>query len=68
MVNNSTNIDKMNKHLSSQFIKHKKKDHSIFIGIGNSCPVLGQAQKWGGGRGGVNPMSQKKFYFSFYIF
>jgi hypothetical protein len=30
MVNNSTNINKTNNHLSSKLIEHKKKDHDIW--------------------------------------
>jgi hypothetical protein len=38
MVNNSTNINKMNNHLSSQLIEHKKR---LWNDVGNSVPVLG---------------------------
>jgi hypothetical protein len=37
MVNNSTNINKTNNHLSPQFIEHKKDE------VGNTGPVLEQA-------------------------
>ena len=42
MVNDSTNINKMNNRLSFQITEHKK-DH----GVGNPRPGLGQAWKCG---------------------
>ena len=44
MVNNSTNINKTNKHISSQIIKHKK-NHDIWHWKSRS--YLEQAQKCG---------------------
>ena len=44
MVNNFTNINKMNNQFSPQFIEHKT-DHD---GIANPGPVLGQAQECAG--------------------
>jgi hypothetical protein len=41
MVNNSTNINKMNNHLSLQTVKKK----TMAYDIGNPCPDLGQPQK-----------------------
>ena len=43
MVNNSTNINKMNNHISPQLIKHKQK--TMIYDIGNPGPGLRQAQK-----------------------
>jgi hypothetical protein len=43
MVNNSTNVNKTNNHLSLQITKHKKKTRTY--DIGNPDPGLGQAQK-----------------------
>ena len=42
MVNNSTNINKANKHLSPQLIEHKKNYDII---IGNPGPCLRQIEK-----------------------
>jgi hypothetical protein len=41
MVNNSTNINKMNNKLSPQTIEYKK---TMTYDIGNPGPVLGQTQ------------------------
>jgi hypothetical protein len=47
MVNNFTNINKMNHYLSPQIIEHKKK--TMTYGVINPGTVLGQAQKkWRG--------------------
>ena len=44
MVNNSTNINKLNNHLSTGFIEHK----TMTIDIGHPVSGLGQAQKMAG--------------------
>jgi hypothetical protein len=44
MVNNATNINKTQNHISSQPIEHKK---TTTYDVGNSGPGLGQAQKCG---------------------
>jgi hypothetical protein len=46
MVNNFTNINKTNNHLSPQSIEHKKK--TMIYDVGNPGPSLGQAQQCGG--------------------
>jgi len=33
MVNNSTNVNKTNNHLSSKLIEHRKKDHDMMLEI-----------------------------------
>jgi hypothetical protein len=43
MVNNSTNFNKANNHISLQLIEHRK-----FHNAGNPGPDLRQAQKCGG--------------------
>ena len=45
MVNNSTDINKTNNHLSPQLIEHKNKN--MTYDIGNLSPYLGKAQKCG---------------------
>ena len=45
MVNNSTNINKTNNHLSLQTIERKK---TMAYGVGNRGPGLGQVQKSAG--------------------
>jgi hypothetical protein len=45
MVNNSTNINKTNNHLSPSLNEHKRKDHDIWRR--KSSPGLGQAKKCG---------------------
>ena len=44
MVNNSTDINKQNNHLSHQSIEHKE---AKTYDVGNPGPGLGQAQKCG---------------------
>ena len=44
MVNNSTNINKTNDHLSSQLIEHRK---TTIFDVGNPGTGLGQVQKGG---------------------
>ena len=44
MVNNSTNINKINNHLSPQLIKHKK---NTTYDVENPGPHLGRAQRGG---------------------
>jgi hypothetical protein len=48
MVNNSTNINKMNNHLSSQLNSLNSKKRTTTYGIGNPAPGLRQAHKCGG--------------------
>ena len=48
MVNNSTNINKTNNHLSSELTEHKKKRGITTYDIGNPDPGLGHTQKCGG--------------------
>ena len=45
MVDNSTNIDKVNNHFSSQTIEHTHMHTKKIMtyGVGNSGPRLGQA-------------------------
>jgi hypothetical protein len=45
MVNNSTNINKINNHLSSLLTEHKK---NMTYDVGNPDSGIGQAQKCGG--------------------
>ena len=40
MVNDFINIDKINNHLSRQFIEHKK---AMTYAVGNTIPGYGQA-------------------------
>ena len=46
MVNNSTNINKTNIHLSPQLTEHKKGGDMTYD-VGNPDPGFGQAQKYG---------------------
>jgi len=41
MVNNSTNINKSNNHISPQLKNIKK---TVIYDVGNPCPALGEAQ------------------------
>jgi hypothetical protein len=41
LVNNSTNINKSNNHISPQLNEHKK---TVIYDVGNPCPGLGEAQ------------------------
>lgn len=45
MVNNATNINKMNNYLSPNIIEYNLKKNHTTYGIGNPCPGLGQVQK-----------------------
>ena len=46
MVNDSTNINKTNIHLSPQLTEHKKGGDMTYD-VGNPGPGFGQAQKYG---------------------
>ena len=48
MVINSTNIKKMNNHLSPLLNLLKAKKNTTTYDVGNPDHGLGQAQKWGG--------------------
>ena len=45
IVNNSTNINNKNKHLSLSLTEHNK-EHDIVYHVKNPNPVLGQTQDW----------------------
>ena len=47
MVNNSTNINKMNNHLSPHIIDHKKDHEWWHMANKNPGPGFGQAEIWG---------------------
>ena len=59
MVNNSTNINKTNNHLSPQVIKHKKKTQIMYITLEIQVLAWDSQNIWeGGGRGRSRDIKQ----------